>query len=197
MINRVRPRSRRNTNRRFSVASPRGLRWVAVILVGGLCCRPAGAVDTWQAEPASQAALPRPSRCRVVDYGDDYAFRYGDQYGWSGKHIRLKNQNVDGNDQDDDSIHALEFSLTRPLNPVFPWDPEGTNARFFGGLARSLFELSNRNRPIRPVTKINHSPARGHTALTRFAVFVPRIHHNDLLGAGILYRCSHRRRINM
>ena len=54
--------------------------------------------------------------------------------GWSGKKVFYGNLDLDEDGKNDDCMDTIEFSLSRPMNPVFPWDPEGTNARFYGGL---------------------------------------------------------------
>jgi len=45
-------------------------------------------------------------------------------------------------------------------------------------------EISDRDRPIGGVAKVNRAPARGHAALIDLAVFTLRVSRNDLLGAG-------------
>jgi len=93
-----------------------------------------GTQRVWQPQPAAEGARPEPLRARVVDFGDDYAWRFPDQYGWRGKSVLHKELDLDRDGEKDDCMHTIEFSLSRPFNPVFPWDPEGTNARFYGGL---------------------------------------------------------------
>jgi RNA polymerase sigma factor (sigma-70 family) len=88
----------------------------------------------WQAGPAPEGAPVKAFHGRVVDYGDDYAWRYPDQYGWSGGKTFIGKLDLDGDGEKDDCMDTIPFSLSSPINPVFPWDPEGTNARFYGGL---------------------------------------------------------------
>jgi len=103
-------------------------------LVGG-----AGVADAqrkpWKAGSAPADAPLVAHHVRVVDYGDDYAWMYPDQYGWGGKSVRAGDLDVDGDGEKDDAMHYIQFNLSQPMSPSFPrWDTEGTNAVFYGGL---------------------------------------------------------------